>query len=119
MYGTIFLGQIVYKKELAVGQYGSPKDYHKKIRSVDGDTMKIVTCHNHAAQAASRADVALVTEVKERVTTTHKRPQHIIANAIAEAHVDVVVLPKKDFIKKTICLSRGDEEAPELSKNVE
>ncbi|KAB0803048.1 hypothetical protein PPYR_00018 [Photinus pyralis] len=86
----------------------------------DGEVVKTVTHHNHAAQAARPAAIRLVTTVKERAATTQESPHQIIANVIPQAHADVAaIMPKKDALKKTIRRARRDEEAPALPRNMQ
>ncbi|XP_050516064.1 uncharacterized protein LOC126890938 [Diabrotica virgifera virgifera] len=86
----------------------------------DGQVVKIVTHHNHAAQAARPAAARLVATAKERCTTTQETPQQIIGNVISAAHADVAaILPKKESLKKIIRRARGDEGVPALPRNIQ
>ncbi|KAK4872354.1 hypothetical protein RN001_014383 [Aquatica leii] len=86
----------------------------------DDNVVKVVTKHNHPAQAARPATIRLINEVKERATTTRESPQQIIGNVVAGAHANVSsLLPKKNSMKKLIRRAKQEQGAPALLRNVE
>ncbi|XP_031336714.1 uncharacterized protein LOC116166031 [Photinus pyralis] len=70
---------------------------------MNGEVIKVVNLHNHAAQAARPEAVRLVNEVCTRARTTQETPQQILAEVVSEAHANVAaLLPRKDSLKRSI-----------------
>ena len=74
-------------------------------RGIDGEIFKVVTDHNHAAQAARPEAIRIIDEVKEHAARTQDAPQQILSNVLTGVHADVAaVLPRKDTLK---CQAHG------------
>ena len=89
-------------------------------RGIDGEIFKVVTDHNHAAQAARPEAIRIIDQVKEHAARTQDAPQQILSNVLTGVHADVAaVLPRKDTLKKTVRNVRRMEDIPALPRNVQ
>jgi FLYWCH zinc finger domain len=86
----------------------------------NGEIVKVVTPHNHAAQAARPQALQMICQMKERARTSLEQPQQIVSTSVAGVHADVAaLLPRKDSLKRTIRNARNDNGIPALPRNVE
>lgn len=89
-------------------------------RGEAGEVTKIVTEHNHAAQAARPEALQIFDQMRERARTTHEQPHQIIVATVEGAHANVAAcLPRKDSMKRTIRKIRNNNGAPALPQNVQ
>ncbi|KAB0801058.1 hypothetical protein PPYR_05412 [Photinus pyralis] len=87
---------------------------------MNGEVIKVVNLHNHAAQAARPEAVRLVNEVCTRARTTQETPQQILAEVVSEAHANVAaLLPRKDSLKRSIRAMRKVGNMPRLPQTID
>lgn len=85
----------------------------------EGPMVKVVQEHNHAAQAARPEALQIVQDIKNAATTSNERPHQIVTTTVNEVHGNVVVLlPRKDSIKRTIRMFRNNNNVPALPNHV-
>ncbi|XP_031331214.1 uncharacterized protein LOC116181977 [Photinus pyralis] len=86
----------------------------------EGEVVKVVRGHNHAAQAGRPEAVRTINGIKERAVATHEAPQQILATAVAEIHANVAaLLPRKDSLKRVIRSARNAGDAPAIPRDVQ
>ena len=62
----------------------------------------------------------MIGEMWHRAKTMNEWPQQIVASVISKAHSNVAaILPKKDSLKRTICLILCKNDTPALPSNLQ
>ena len=85
----------------------------------EGPIVKVLRKHNHAAQAARPEALQIVEDIRNTATISNERPHQIVTTALNEGHANVVVLlPRKDSIKRTIRDVRNHNDGPALPNHV-
>ncbi|KAB0805687.1 hypothetical protein PPYR_02657 [Photinus pyralis] len=84
------------------------------------EVVRIVTPHNHAAEATRGPVLNILSRVKERARDTEETPQQILATNLQNVHRNIMAkLPRQDAIKRTIRRQRNQQGLPELPTDLE